>query len=357
MKKVITRLAIITLISFFVISCGDSGTNDSSQSVDPVVRSMAHMEYLSDEIGPRVTGTAGVSQALNYIRAEFLAMGYQPEIQPFSVWNGAGNLSSSNIIAVLKGKSNREIVVGAHYDSVAVGRGYVDNASGAGLMLAIAERLKRSDPPFTIRFIAFGAEEIGLVGSRYYTANMSGIEIANTIGMIDLDTVVGGDMIYAYGGPDEQGWMRDQALDIAKKLQIGLQTNPGLNPAYPQGTTGDWSDHAPFRELGIDYLYFEATNWEIGDRTGFMQTVKFGEIYHTANDTFAFLDREYPGRVESQLEDFAMVLEEFLLNVNPPDLSSRSILRDQTGKRTIPIRYMHRDGSPIDDLPHFGRRP
>ncbi len=358
MKKEITiRIAIIAFVAFLVAACGDSGTNNPAPPVDPVVRSMAHMGYLADRIGSRVAGTAGESEALNYAQAEFLALGYQPEVQPFSFPDGDRIIGSSNITAVLKGRSDKEIIVGAHYDSVNVGRGYIDNASGVGLMLAVAERLKRSDPPFTIRFIAFGSEESGLVGALYHAAHMSGMEIANTIGMVNLDTVVGGDMIYVYGGADEQGWMRDLALDIATNLHIGLQTNPGLNPAYPKGTSGDWSDHAPFKELGIDYLYFEATNWETGNLDGYMQTEKFGEIYHSENDNFAFLDREYPGRVQSQLRDFALVLEEFLLTLNPPDSSSKRILSDQAGRRAIPMHYMHRDGTPIDNLPHFGSRP
>ena len=354
LRDVIARVAIVG-IALFVASCGDSGTDNPH--VDSTARSMAHMEYLSDEIGPRVAGQAGESEAADYIRAQFLAMGYQPETQPFPAEDDWGNVvNSANVIAVLKGGSDREIIVGAHYDSVDVGRGYGDNASGVGLMLAIAERLRSSTPPFTIRFIAFGAEEIGLCGSLYYTANMSGGEIANTVGMIDLDTVVGGDMIYVYGGAEGQGWMRDQALAIARKRQIALRTNPGLNPAYPQGTTGDWSDHAPFRELGIDYMYLEATNWDIGDLDGWQQTEKFGEIYHTENDTLAFLEREYPGRIESQLGGFAVVLEEFLLTVEPPAPSAASILSDQTRRPAVPMRYLHRDGSPISNLQQYRKR-
>jgi hypothetical protein len=348
-SKILHHLFTIALFSFFINACGDSG-NNNYLSVDPAVRSMAHMEYLSEVIGQRLAGRSGEAAALNYIKSEFLAMGYQPEIQPFSFYDVDRTASSANLIAVLSGQSDKEIIVGAHYDSVNVGKGYVDNASGIGLMLAMAKRLKYRTSPFTLRFIAFGAEEVGLVGSLYYAAQMSAAEIANTIGMVNLDSIVGGDMIYAYGGADEQGWMREQALNIAATLNIHLQTNPGLNPDYPMGTTGDWSDHAPFRKLGIDYLYFEATNWEIGDLDGYLQTERFGKIYHTVNDNFAFLDREYPGRVESQIRDFARILEEFLLTVNPPDLPAGSILSDQSSKRTIQMRYMHRDGSPIRNL-------
>jgi alkaline phosphatase isozyme conversion protein len=355
MTKSATRLAIIALIALLAASCGDSGTNDQKQPADPVVRSMAHMGYLSDRIGPRVAGSEAESAALNYVRAQFLALGYQPEVRPFAIPAGDPVLGSANVVALLQGQSAREIIVGAHYDSVVRGRGYIDNGSGVGLMLAIAERLQGTSPPFTIRFIAFGAEEIGFVGSRYYAAKMSGAEIANTIGMLNLDTVVGGDMIYAYGGADGQGWMRDQALAIAAKLRIDLKTNPGLNPAYPKGTTGDWSDHAPFRALGIDYLYFEATNWDIGDLSGWLETERFGAILHTEMDDPAFFDREYPGRVESQLRAFALVFEEFLLTMDPP--ASKRIPGGQPARRAIQVRYLHRDGTPIEHLPSFEERP
>lgn len=111
---------------------------------------MAHMGYLTETIGQRVAGTPAESEALNYIRAEFLALGYDPQIQPFSAVVGNRMIGSSDIISVLKGKSDKEIIVCAHYDSVAVGRGYVDNASGTGLMLAMAERLRQAGPPFII---------------------------------------------------------------------------------------------------------------------------------------------------------------------------------------------------------------
>ena len=83
---------------------------------------------------------------------------------------------------------------------------------------------------------------------NYYANNMSTEEIHNTIGMINLDSLLAGDNIYVYGGAGEDGWICDLALDIANKKKIPLETNPGINPDYPEGTTGDWSDHAPSRQ-------------------------------------------------------------------------------------------------------------
>ena len=57
----------------------------------------------------------------------------------------------------------------------------------------------------------------------------------------------------------EAGWVRDQALALAETLDLDIITQEGLNPSYPAGTiTGDWSDHAPFKNLGIPFYTSKA---------------------------------------------------------------------------------------------------
>ncbi len=341
LRRAAGRLTLAALAVLWIASCGEP---DRPSAVAD--RALAHMLHLSEAIGQRVTGTPNEAKALDYVRQTFLAMGYEPAVQPFVFDEGEGGIvSSANVIAVLPGDSPREIIVGAHYDSVDVGRGYADNASGVGLLLALAGRLRNSRPPCSIRFIVFGAEEPGFIGSRFYVAGMSEAEIGKTVGMINLDTPACGDMIYVYGGEGEAGWMRQKALDIAVQLGIDLKTNPGFNPLYPAGTAGDWSDHAPFRQAGIDYLYCEATNWEIGDLDGSLQTEKFGEIIHTPKDNFSFLARNFPGRVRGQLGDFARVLETFLLSVAAKDAAARIGVRGKEEGDTRPAVYLRRDGS------------
>lgn len=340
-RRAAGRLMLAALAVLWMASCGEP---DRPAAVAD--RALAHMLHLSEAIGQRVTGTPNEAKALDYVRQTFLAMGYEPAVQPFGfAEEGGGVVFSANVIAVLPGDSSREIIVGAHYDSVDVGRGFADNASGVGLLLALAGRLKNSRPPCTVRFIVFGAEEPGFIGSRFYVAGMSEAEIGQTVGMINLDTLACGDMIYACGGEGEAGWMRHRALDIAAQLGIDLKTNPGWNPHYPAGTAGDWSDHAPFRQAGIDYLYCEATNWEIGDLDGSLQTEKFGEIIHTPRDNFSFLARNFPGRVRGQLGDFARVLETFLLSVTAEDAAARIDARGKDEGDARPAVYLRRDGS------------
>ncbi|MCH5586196.1 M20/M25/M40 family metallo-hydrolase [Shimazuella sp. AN120528] len=202
--------------------------------------------------------------------------------------------------------------MGAHYDSVSVGKGADDNGSSIGVVLETLQALSKKKTPYTLKIIFFGSEEAGLQGSKYYVSQMTDAEKKNTVAMINLDSLIAGDNMYVYGDQGKQGKLRDLALEIAKKHKIPMSTNPGLNPDYPAGTTGDWSDHAPFKAVGIPYAYFEATNWEIGDLDGYTQTVKHGEIWHTENDNLTFLEKEFPGRVKEHLRGFTIVLTELI---------------------------------------------
>ena len=95
------------------------------------------------------------------------------------------------------------IVVGAHYDHLGYGgsgslafssteihNGADDNASGTSLMMELARRIaSRPDPlPRRIVFMAFSAEERGLLGSRYYVENPL-IPLDQTVAMINFDMV------------------------------------------------------------------------------------------------------------------------------------------------------------------------
>src|SRR5690606_25449458 len=82
------------------------------------------------------------------------------------------NLQSVNVIATkapkTKRKNAKQVILGAHHDSVVGAFGANDNASGVGLMLELARVFKGYNTEKELKFIAFGAEERGLLGSRYY---------------------------------------------------------------------------------------------------------------------------------------------------------------------------------------------
>ena len=333
-KSLITLLAV-----FFLISCTSHaatpatgltpaavtvGANTPSQSEMSIAGEIAlsHVSSIADGIGARPAGTEKESQTAQYIVENLQELGYTPETQPFTFVEKEGVVHSTNVIAVKEGESAQEIIVGAHYDSVQSGTGADDNASGVGVVLEVAKRIRGKPTPYTIRFIFLGAEEVGLQGSKYYAGHMQEAEIKNTIGMINLDSLIAGDHAYVYGDAGAEGLIRDWSLQYAKDHALDLQTQPGTNPDYPPGTTGDWSDHAPFKEIGILYTYFESTNWMLGDQDGYTQVdPQYGEngrIWHSQYDTLEYIDQTFPGRVKERLSLFATVLEGILTEYQLP---------------------------------------
>ncbi|MFI5914140.1 M28 family metallopeptidase [Dactylosporangium sp. NPDC051541] len=97
-----------------------------------------------------------------------------------------------NVVAETKrGDANHVVLLGAHLDSVTAGPGINDDGSGTAFQLALAEQLARAGTPprNKIRFLWFGGEEDGLVGSQYYAAHLSDSDVARTDMMLDTDMI------------------------------------------------------------------------------------------------------------------------------------------------------------------------
>lgn len=185
----------------------------------------------------------------------------------------------------------------------------------------------------------FTAEEYGCFGSTFYADNMTDEEVEKTLYMINMDSLVCGDYCYLYGGVqnDETQTVTkteayDNAMSMAKSLGLTFKSNPwtwdNLSPddesktvgggeeklpSYASPSTGDWSDHAGFKEKGITYLYFEATNWEIPDYTGYGESQLTGMIMNTDKDYLEYIEAYYPGRPLAHLNKFATLLNALLL--------------------------------------------
>ena len=92
-----------------------------------------------------------------------------------------------NVIADSRGGDpNHVLVVDAHLDAV-YGAGMLDNASGSATILDIAQMMKNVRPRNKLRFIWFGGEELGLLGSEYYVNNLTPAELAQTRYDLDAD--------------------------------------------------------------------------------------------------------------------------------------------------------------------------
>ena len=93
---------------------------------------------------------------------------------------------SQNIIVTKPSTTSDDeiIIVGAHYDSVESSPGASDNASGTAVLLEIARVLEGVSNDKEIRFLFFGAEELGLFGSEKYVEEMTKKEIKRTAAML-----------------------------------------------------------------------------------------------------------------------------------------------------------------------------
>ncbi len=283
-------------------------------------RARQHLEALAGGIGPRLAGSRQEAQAAAYIQAALEADGYPVQVQPFTfegeVEGQEVGGKSLNVIAVKPGRSAKEIVVGAHYDSVTAGKGADDNASGVAVLLEVAEKVSKVTTPYTLRFIAFGAEEVDLNGSRTYARRMSQAEIENTRGMINLDSLAAGDIAYVYGQAGTADSLRDWIVKTANEAGYALETRTAEELNNADGTPCDCSDYSPFEKLGIPFAYFEATNWNLGDQDGYTQVDpalgEDGEIWHTRYDTVEQIEALFPGRIDAHLELFVTLLYETL---------------------------------------------
>jgi hypothetical protein len=278
----------------------------------------AHITAITEGIGARWSGTKEEAQTAEYIRQTFVSLGYEPQIQSFRMQGWADDeteamFDSENVMAVKQGDSAQVVVIGAHYDSVEAGLGADDNASGVGILLELAALLKDVPAPYTIHFVAFGAEEAGLLGSQAYVEEMSG----DVIGMINLDSVIAGDITYVYCNESEPA-LRDWAMDWAGKNEFNLQTIPNVD--LTDGEGGGTADFFAFQKAGIPFAYFESTNWTLGDQDGYTQVdPQYGDggaIIHTQYDTLEYLDETFPGRVDERLNGIVTILYNLLAQYN-----------------------------------------
>lgn len=126
-----------------------------------------------------------------------------------------------NVVCVLKGETDRTIIVGAHFDSVDAGDGVVDNWSGASLLPSLFDGLRAHPRTHTFIFIGFSQEEKGLIGSEDYANKMTKEEIARTDAMINMDTLGLGPTA-VWGNRADKRLTKD-ILNVAATLDMKLR--------------------------------------------------------------------------------------------------------------------------------------
>ena len=210
MKKLILGLALVNLIS-----C-------KNEVSIPVTMENDVAFLASDDLQGRETGTEGELKAAQYIKERFTSVGLSPKgtdgdfFQTFTFapkkdphgevrFRESGNdslITGTNVIGYLDNKSPNTVVIGAHYDHLGMGgegslyregaaihNGADDNASGVAVMLQLATKLQNEKyQGNNYLFIAFSGEEMGLLGSNFFTKNAT-VPLSEMNYMINMDMV------------------------------------------------------------------------------------------------------------------------------------------------------------------------
>jgi acetylornithine deacetylase/succinyl-diaminopimelate desuccinylase-like protein len=211
---------------------------------------------------------AGLGKSLEELEAAIDKDG-KPHSVPLAGWTGKGQVSVEpeeeqvkNVIGVLEGDgplAEETIVIGAHYDHVGRGKygsrtpgeihnGADDNASGTVSLIELARRLasRKQKLPRRVVFIAFTAEELGLIGSAKY-AEKPLYPLKNTVAMFNMDMV---------------GRLKDGKLTI-----FCVGSSPRWKPLLEKHGNGSFklalrnemfgrSDHASFARKGVPAIHF-----------------------------------------------------------------------------------------------------
>ncbi|WP_423146097.1 M28 family metallopeptidase [Rubrolithibacter danxiaensis] len=261
------------LIVFSLLACLDS----YSQTAVTTSEIKGHINFLSsDKNKGRYPGTKENKRVVRYIAKDFRKSGIKPlekgYLQEFTaklrVKKGVIDtpfVETYNVVGVIEGSdpllSKEYIVLGAHYDHLGMGgasskkpdttaihHGADDNASGTAALLEIGEKLAANKELLkrSIILIAFGAEEQGLLGSRYFTEH-SLVPLSQIKLMINMDMVgrLNDQQQIFMGGAGTFSGGVDLMNNLGKEF--------GLNPVVHAGSVGG-SDHVSFYRKNVSVI-------------------------------------------------------------------------------------------------------
>jgi len=264
---------------------------DSAQILDEL-RTLSH-----DSLEGRQTGTRGSTLAQEFIRGEFQAAGLTPPpsgfLQPFE-FRGRRDTTQvtqgANVVGMVEclDKELGSIVLTAHFDHLGIRaprpgtpaeaegdsifNGADDNASGTVAVMSLARYFVQNPPRHTMVFAAVDGEEMGMRGSRSFVEKgWPGSMALN----VNLDMLARSDSVLYIAGTFHYPHLLPILEEVAARPPVTLRfghDQPGVEGV--QNWTGS-SDHRPFHEKGIPFVYFG---------------VEDHPDYHRASDEFERVD-------------------------------------------------------------------
>lgn len=213
-------------------------------------------------------------------------------------------METSNVIAILEGSheglKNEYVIIGAHHDhlgmggpgtssrapdTIAVHYGADDNASGVAGVLEASEWLSAHPPARSVLFATFGAEEMGIIGSKYLVEN-------SPVPMEDVQVMINMDMI---GRLNEDRQLQVGGVGTSpgfRHLLESINSNFGFNLKFSNEGFGP-SDHASFYAKDVPVLFIST-----GAHTD----------YHTPEDQLSAINLEGAREVSAFVSEIAAAL-------------------------------------------------
>lgn len=156
---------------------------------------------------------------------------------------------TQNVFTETKGGDPTNVIMlGAHLDSVQAGAGINDDGSGTTLILEISRALEKFGVMNKVRFAWWGAEENGLLGSKYYTQNLNSTEANNILTYLNFDMVSRGYFGVFDGDGSSFNLTGAPGSAEIEKLFVDDFTKKGINVTAARFTGG--SDYQSFMNIG-----------------------------------------------------------------------------------------------------------
>jgi aminopeptidase YwaD len=219
-----------------------------------VATAVETIRQLAGRIGPRPGTSPAYFRAAGWVEDRLTRLGWSVERERFPTPAGiswgvpvpAG--PSVNLVATRGDVRPGQpwLLVGAHLDTVPQSPGAEDNASGIGVLLAIAEALAGRRTRLPVVLVAFGSEEPRgpsdsdhHYGSTAYVAGLSATERRALRGMVALDRVGVGDVV-PIGGPGADDLVRDDPV-VGDLLRAGRRAGVPVTVAGGERSSDHWS--------------------------------------------------------------------------------------------------------------------
>lgn len=241
----------------------------------------------ADSMTGRLSGTEGNRMAQEYLGKRFSEIGLQPYNNSYRHTfrlesRGIVVEEAVNLIGFIPGKTDKAIVLTAHYDHVGERKGEIyngadDNASGVGALLAAAAYFKKNKPYYTLVFAALDGEELGLQGANAFLENppiaLDLIQLNVNMDMLSLNDK---GELYASGA-----YHYPALLPLLQQVKPRPQARLLTGHDRPEQGKNDWtrqSDHYQFHKRQIPFIYFG-----VEDHPHYHKPT---DIYENINPTF-----------------------------------------------------------------------